>query len=70
MSAASKRLFPIYVRKGRGPRSSHAGYIDRTGLVVVEPKYEFAYPWREGLGTVLVNEKWGAINGQGELAYL
>ena len=67
MSLGQDRLFPIFARKGRSPRSSLAGYIDVAGKVVVEPRYEVAYPFREGLGSVKVDDLWGAVNSSGEL---
>jgi len=66
MNSNQHRLFPIFVRKGRSPRNSLAGFIDHSGRTVVEPQYEFAYPFREGLGSVMVADSWGAVNTLGE----
>ncbi|HEX2640476.1 MAG TPA: WG repeat-containing protein, partial [Pyrinomonadaceae bacterium] len=42
-----------------------AGFIDRTGTVVIEPKYEDAYDFSEGLAPIKVDGKWGFINESG-----
>ena len=41
------------------------GYKDSTGNVLVEPKYDDAYDFSEGLGPVKHNEKWGFIDYKG-----
>lgn len=42
------------------------GYLDENGEVMVEPKYERACGFREGLASVQRNGKWGWINQRGE----
>ena len=58
MSSNQERLFPIFESRGKSPRSSLAGYMDLAGMVVVEPKYEVAYPFREGLGSIGADNLW------------
>lgn len=51
--------------------TSKTGFIDKTGKFVVEPKYEQAAPFSEGLARVAVNEggeeKMGFIDRSGQL---
>lgn len=42
------------------------GYIDKTGMLVIKPQFDKAYPFREGLAPVKIGEKIGFINKQGE----
>ncbi len=44
-----------------------AGFIDRTGKVVIKPEFENAGPFSEGLAAVRVNSLFGFINPLGEL---
>lgn len=44
-----------------------AGFIDRTGSVVIDPKYEDAYDFSEGLAPIKVDGKWGFINESGKM---
>jgi hypothetical protein len=60
-------LFPIFVRQGRSLTKYKAGYMNRLGEVVVEPIYDAAYPFSDGLASVRVGEKWGAIDNKGNL---
>lgn len=45
------------------------GFIDETGKVVIQPKYEFALEFSEGVAAVLVanpDSKWGFIDTKGQ----
>lgn len=44
------------------------GYIDETGKLVIEKKYDFAAPFTEGLAKVKSGGKWGFIDEKGEFA--
>lgn len=55
----SRDLFLVRVNK-------KAGYIDRTGKVVIKPKYEDAQDFSDGLAPVKNNGKWGFINEAGK----
>jgi hypothetical protein len=66
-SRNSGRLFPIFVREGRSRKRCRAGYINRTGDLIVPPVYDHAYPFRNGLASVGQGDLWGAINLRGEL---
>jgi len=57
---ASGGLFQI-VRQGRW------GYMDRTGKVVVAPKFANTGEFSEGLGAVQVGDKWGYVDGTGSM---
>lgn len=61
------RLFPIFVREGRGRKRYKAGYIDRLGNTVIPPRFQDAFPFRNGVAAVRQNGLWGAINLNGEL---
>ncbi|GKU77159.1 WG repeat-containing protein [Paenibacillus sp. L3-i20] len=41
------------------------GFIDKSGKVAIEPKYEQAYSFSDGLAAVIVNSQWGFINTKG-----
>jgi WG containing repeat len=43
------------------------GYIDRTGKLVIELKYQFADDFSEGMAGVAVERKYGFINRAGEM---
>lgn len=42
------------------------GYQDEKGNVVIEPKYDLAYPLEEGMSAVRINGKYGYINQNGK----
>ena len=42
-----------------------AGYIDRTGKVVIEPRFDKSGPFADGLGAVQLNGKWGFVDSAG-----
>lgn len=41
------------------------GYIDKTGKFLIEPRFQFAGRFREGLAAVEVARKWGLIDKHG-----
>ncbi|ADQ41578.1 KWG repeat protein [Caldicellulosiruptor acetigenus I77R1B] len=43
------------------------GYIDKTGKIIAEPKFENAKKFSEGLAAVKVNGKWGYIDRTGKM---
>ena len=43
------------------------GFVDTTGKVVIEPKYEEAKSFSNGMAAVCKNNKWGFIDTSGEL---
>jgi hypothetical protein len=57
---APKTLFVIY-------QGGKAGYIDQTGKMIIPPRFDVAWGFREGLAPVKVGEKWGVIDPQGNL---
>ena len=63
----ARNLYPIYARQGRSPKSYKAGFIDAGGRVVIEPTFEDAQPFHEGLASVQMNQRWGAIDSGGNL---
>ncbi|RZJ75177.1 MAG: WG repeat-containing protein, partial [Flavobacterium sp.] len=42
------------------------GYIDRKGKIVIEPKYDLAFYFNEGLAAVEIADRHGIINKKGE----
>jgi hypothetical protein len=49
---------------------SMKGYMDKTGKVVIPPKYSYVYPFSEGLAAVAVDKRgdqWGFIDKSGTL---
>jgi hypothetical protein len=42
-------------------------FIDKTGRVISDQRYDYALGFSEGLAPVLVNERWGYIDKTGEL---
>ena len=47
------------------PKSYMAGFIDAEGQVVIEPIFEDTAPFHEGLASVQMNQRWGAIDSDG-----
>ena len=54
------KLFPASV-------NGRYGYIDASGRIVVQPQFEGARDFSEGLAAVLLNGKWGFIGPSGKL---
>lgn len=51
----------------RNQEWSKQGFIDRTGKVQIELKYQEAHNFSEGLAWVRIDDKWGAIDTKGEI---
>jgi WG repeat protein len=49
------------------PRTGRAGFIDTRGRLAVEPIYEDAHPFSEGLAAVKREGKWGYVDGVGRV---
>lgn len=66
----SEGVFCIYGReKQEGEkREDRFGYADRSGKLIADTEYEFAYPFSEGLGCVRKNGRYGFLNRGGEVA--
>ncbi|MGB8293997.1 MAG: WG repeat-containing protein, partial [Polyangia bacterium] len=47
-------------------KDSKAGYIDRTGSVVIKPKFNGASDYSQGLARVHVGDKWSFIDKEGK----
>ena len=54
------QLFPIVTAQGNG-------YIDRTGQIAIEPRFNWVGKFSEGLAAVLIEEQIGYINRHGDL---
>jgi len=52
---ASRRLVPVHLPDAKGK----FGYVDKLGNVVVQPQFDRALEFSEGLGAVQVGGKWG-----------
>jgi hypothetical protein len=50
----------------RFSKDNMSGFIDNTGKIVIESKYDNADVFSEGLVAVAMGDKWGAINEQGK----
>jgi WG containing repeat len=48
-------------------RNDKLGYIDRTGKIIIEPKFEIADNFSEGLALVKIGEKFGYIDRTGKI---
>ncbi|MCK4752742.1 MAG: WG repeat-containing protein [Planctomycetes bacterium] len=47
-------------------RQFKSGYINKTGKFVIEPEFDFASPFSDGLARVEINDLYGYINKTGE----
>jgi len=65
-SPANSHLFPIFTRRGRSRYRSDAGYIDHEGVIRIEPRFDDAFSFGEGLAAVQVGQSWGYINEGGD----
>ena len=53
-------LFPVFVQNGKH------GYINKKGDIVINPQFDFALPFSEGLAPVKLAEKLGYIDKTGK----
>jgi hypothetical protein len=53
-------LFPVKV-------NNQYGFIDQTGRMVIEPKFQFAYAFSEGLAAVRFSNRWHFIDDEGDI---
>ncbi|HYE95562.1 MAG TPA: WG repeat-containing protein [Rubricoccaceae bacterium] len=58
-AAAGAALYPA-------PLGHQWGYIDRSGAVVLAPRFDEAYPFVEGRARVRIRDRWGFANPSGE----
>jgi WG containing repeat len=56
----SPPLFPI-------EQNGKEGYIDQFGKVVIQPKFDEAWKFSEGLAAVLIDDRWGYIDITGRI---
>jgi hypothetical protein len=47
-----------------------AGYIDQSGSFIIQPRFDEALGFSEGLATIKVGEKWGYVNKLGGVVIL
>ena len=45
------------------------GYIDKAGKIVINPQFDDAYNFFEGLASVGVEDKWGYIDQTGRYVW-
>jgi len=55
----------LFVIKQNGKQ----GYIDKTGKIVAEPKFDRAYSFSEGLASVWIGDKKGYIDKTGKYVW-
>ncbi len=48
-----------FTKKGK------SGFIDKTGSIIIQPIYDFAFNFSEGFAPVEINNKWGLIDKNG-----
>ena len=60
--AFSEGLAPVKLRE-----NGRWGFIDKSGKQVIAFKYEYAWPFSDGLAAVVVNNKVGYIDRTGKL---
>jgi hypothetical protein len=65
--SAGQDLYPTYVRQGASPKNYKAGFMDARGRTVIEPTFEDAQSFHEGLASVQMKQRWGAIDSSGTL---
>ncbi len=61
----SEGLLPVKLKSKGGWRK--CGFIDREGNVAIEPQFDDALPFSEGLAAIKVNGKWGFIDTTGTM---
>jgi hypothetical protein len=61
----SDGLAGVYVGE---PSEGHWGFIDKTGAMVIEPRFEAAGPFSEGLAMVRIGDQYGFIDKEGNYA--
>jgi len=59
-------LFPIFVRQGRSRTRFKVGYINQTGNLVIDPKFDEGTNFYEELASVRVGNRWSIINFAGD----
>lgn len=63
LGLVNKRLMRFISSKGK------YGYMDNVErVIIIEPKYDYIGSFDAGLATININNKWGYINEQGEIA--
>jgi len=69
-TAPIAELFPVFIRTDFGYAYSKYGYIDSTGKVVIQPKFDQAGDFSEDFAPAKVEQKdkFGYINGTGAFA--
>lgn len=55
----------VYDKNNKKTTGGHWGYISVAGQIVIEPTYDQAYGFSEGMAAVKLNGKWGFINSEG-----
>lgn len=59
----------IVAQDPRFPIEEHGrwGYIDRSGKIAIEPRFEYAEEFSEGLAAIKLDGKWGFIDATGKI---
>ncbi|MBP5515769.1 MAG: TonB family protein [Bacteroidales bacterium] len=55
---------PLFLVKVNGKY----GYIDKTGKMIIEPQFDDAMDFNDGMAAVQIGDKWGYINTNGKIA--
>ncbi len=61
-------IFPIFERDGPTPREFKAGFINRSGSIVLSCFFDNARPFHCGRAPVKSGNAWGAVDASGRLA--
>src|SRR5271168_4335920 len=62
-------LFPIFVPRGKSKTKYKVGYIDASGRVVVEARFDEGTRFFEHFAAVAVGKLWGCIDQSGSLVF-
>lgn len=55
----------VYDKNNKNTTGGLWGYVSVDGQIIIEPTYEQAYGFSEGMAAVKLNGKWGFINSEG-----
>ncbi|HEY6388314.1 MAG TPA: WG repeat-containing protein [Candidatus Acidoferrum sp.] len=60
-------LYPVFVRQGTSQQAAKVGYINRAGLVVIDPTFDDGTYFYDGIAAIRIKNKWGFIDSTGAI---